>query len=236
MCFVMLASCGVAFAADFQASFVVTTVNHQAGVEAPVATHRIVFDEGVVYDFDELDDNSITVFDTKRNRIVLLNRELKSRAIVSMDQLTKFAAEMRASATTPERKEKFGISAEVQLDPGDKYRIAYGGIQYTSTSQPAKTESVAKQFGQFADWACRLNMKRRLGIPPFVRMSLNAALASRNQLPLELAVSFKQQNEMLRLSSLHTVSPQLSKRDHQRIDEVSGMIALFKEIQLKELP
>jgi hypothetical protein len=79
-------------------------------------------------------------------------------------------------------------------------------------------------------------MARRLGFPPFGRMSLNTALASRNQLPLELTLEFKQQGQAIRLSSQHTVSPQISELDRKRIDEVSGMIALFNDIPLKELP
>ncbi|QDT10126.1 hypothetical protein [Planctomycetes bacterium K23_9] len=212
------------------ASFVVTTTNYAVGNEQPIDRHRVVFDQSVVYDFDELTPGSITVYDPNRKRIVLLNSQSKSRCVVNTDQLTKMTAEMRVSADTNKKKDQYGISATVNSDADDRLSIQFGNVKYTTSTQPAANQNAASQFAQFADWALRLNMARKQGLPPFGRMSLNRAIATKGHIPSELMLDVK----VAQYKSVHAITPKLTNEDRKRIDEASGMIALYSEIPLSD--
>lgn len=221
-------------------SFVVQIVNFQIGHSEPVAKHRIVFDGQVAYDFDELSEENVTVFDADRNRVVVLNRKIKARSIVPTQQLAQLAAELRAQADTPEKKERYGISATVDVDSSTSspavLGIDFGGSKYKTTLQDTPNKTAAMQFGQFADWASRLNMARHLGGPSFGRMTLSQAIAAQDRLPLELTLEVQRGATKVSYRSVHTVEKKLSDEDRRRIDEVSGMIALYTDLPLKEFP
>ncbi|MGB7347319.1 MAG: hypothetical protein WBD20_24065 [Pirellulaceae bacterium] len=222
-------------------SFVVTTSVSEAGNNEPIAKHRIVFDGGVAYDFDEQDDAVLTVFDTNRNRIVLLNRTAKVRCFVNTDDLTKMAAVLQLNADTPAKKERLGMSANVQVDESQAYSIRFGNaqdgsMQYTSTTQTPPVKTAAFQFGQFANWASRLNMAQRLSLPPFARIKLNERIAAAGQMPDQLELEINRHGQTSRYKSKHILDNKLTDEDRKRINEASGMIALFTDTPLKDFP
>ncbi len=217
-------------------AFAVTITNYVVDQDQPIGKHRILFSNSIAYDFDEQNKDSITVFDPMRNRVVLLSRSLKGRCIVSTEDLTRFVAQLRVSADTPEKRLLFGLNAKVESKSDETYAIRFGGMNYSTTTQPAASESAALQFGQFADWASRLNMARKLGPPAFGRMNLNQAIAKKGQLPLELHLTIKRNQQAAQFRSTHKLTNQLSENDRKAIDEVSGMIALYRETPLKQMP
>ena len=151
-------------------AFVVTTKNYQQpNVDAvPIAQHRIIFADGIAYDFDQQDKNAITVFDPNRNRVVVLDRATQTRCIVDAHELTKMAAEMRAECRhTAAKQQRFGISAAVVDGPDRTFSIQFGGIRVFDHHSSSETHKpLPMEFGQFADWASRLNMARQLGSTP----------------------------------------------------------------------
>jgi len=213
-------------------SMVVTISNYDVASNQLIAKHRIAFHAGVVYDFDEQNDASVTVFDTNRNRIVVLDRGMKTRATVDVDQLTQMATQLRLEAKTPEQKERYGIEAAVEKVANETYRIRFGGVEYSIETKAAPSESMALQFGRFADLASRLNMARGFGLPPFARIRLNQSIAADARIPLDMRLQIQRGNEITKYQSTHTVEMSLSERDQTKIDEVSGMVALYSETPL----
>ncbi|NND96399.1 MAG: hypothetical protein HKN47_03610 [Pirellulaceae bacterium] len=202
-----------------------------------VAEHLILFHDGVFYDLDNVGKDIVTIYDPMRQRVVLLDHATKVRATVGTNDLTKMTAELRANASTKQLKDRLGMSASVAHDAeSNQYTIAYGTVQYTTTVQTPDSPAAALQFGQFADWASRLNIARKRGLPPFGRMSLNQRIASDGQIPQELKLVFKQGGDTSSYRSTHQLTQGLTKSDREEIKKLTGMLALYGEVPLKEFP
>lgn len=205
----------------------------------PVAKHTVMFREGVIYDFEESEGGTITVFDTARKRVVLLDTKSSVRTQIGTKDLIQMTAQLRASAASKDIQERLGMQAKVTHDEvTDQYSIQYGSVRYTTTTQRPTGQGVSSQdcateFGRFADWASRLNIARQLGLPPFGRMSLNGRLAADGQVPDRLSLEFDQGNTTSRYHSTHEVVLEIGETEQKRIDEVGSMIALYRDVPLK---
>ena len=96
--------------------------------------------------------------------------------------------------------------------------------------------SPAKQ--KFVDLAARLNLVRRLGPPPFGRMTLNQHLADRQEIPLETILIVRRDAESQEYRSTLSLEPlkMLSDADRKKIQEAIGMRAIYRQVDLKSFP
>ena len=196
--------------------------------------HLVVFDKAMVYDFDQGDGKSAIVFDLQRKRVILLDPESKVRSTVNTEDLTHLVAQIRASADDKSR-ERLGLNAVAELTD-EQYVVHFGKIQYSSTTQAPSDRNIALAFGQFADWASRLNAARHRGLPPFARMSLNQKVASAGELPKELELQVKRPLKTDRYRSTYELIEQTSEKDRKQITEVGSMLALYREVPLGAFP
>ena len=151
----------------------------------------------------------------------------------------KVTAQARAAASTEDQKTQLGINASVEpskLVQG--YRIAFGSLEYHMTSQKASSPAVAGEFAKFVDLAARLNLVRRLGPPPFGRMTLNQHLADRGEIPLETILMLKRDSGTQEYRSTLEIESvtNLNETDLKRVQEAAGMRAIYMQVDLKSFP
>ena len=203
--------------------------------ETAFAKRLVLFQEGMVYDIDMADrTGNVTVYDLKTGRVLLLDRKAKERASVRTDDLVKMAAGLKASLVASQKQEAVGIGAHVQ-DNGGSYVVEFGEVQYRTVAQTPKNELAASDFAQYADWALRLNIPRRMGLPPFGRMALNHQLAQDGKLPAEMTLEIKRKEQVSRFRSTHELAESITESDENLIVEIASMMVLFREVPLKAI-
>ncbi|MCH1494932.1 MAG: hypothetical protein L7U72_06860 [Rubripirellula sp.] len=220
-------------------NFRVTTKVYSGKNVDESSKHLILFQEGVIYDFPQIDTRFVTIFDSGKKLVTIMDRETQVQASVTEDDLIKVTAQARAAATTEDQKKQLGINAIVEpskLVQG--YRIAFGGLEYHMTGQKASSPEVAREFAKFVDLAARLNLVRRLGPPPFGRMTLNQHLADRGEIPLETTLLLKRDSGTQEYRSTLAIEPfnNLNETDQKKIQEAAGMRAIYKQVDLKSFP
>lgn len=203
------------------------------------AEHILVFEEGLVYDFPQIESRYVTIYDQAQNRVTLLDRETQVQTTLSTDDLTNITAQARAAAQTSEQQDQLGLNAEVE--PSTRvsgYAIRFGHMEYHVSTQRPNDPSVASDFARFTDLTSRLNLVRRLGLPPFGRMTLNRHLAERMEMPLETTLTLYRGEEKSEFRSTHLLEEleSIPAEDRKRISEARGMQALYRQVDIKEFP
>ncbi len=217
-------------------SFQVTIRVFAEGDGSPVAEHLILFDQGTIYSLPTNKNEPVTVVNTAEDRVMLLDRNTGVHSAISTTDLVSMTAKLRSSASSDALKERLGINAEVQADALGNYSVAYGQIQYATTTQKPLDPELAIQFGRFADWASRLNIAQQRGLPPFGRMLMNSRIASDGRIPLETNLYFQQSEATQHYRSTHEVRTALSHSGRLQINQVINMLALSKAVPLREFP
>jgi hypothetical protein len=212
-----------------------TKIYEGTGLNAS-AEHLILFDDGLVFDLPQIQSRFVTVYDRSEKRVTLLDRQSQVQTRIGTDDLVNAMAQARADAKTPQLKERIGLNATVQ--PSTRvigWAIRFAEFEYHAATQTPEDESVATEYGLFADLASRLNLVRRLGPPPFGRMTLNRHIAGAKELPLETTLTVHRGEQTDEYRSTHTLE-ELTDDDKEKIKEVRGMLALYKEVGLSDFP
>jgi hypothetical protein len=216
--------------------FCVTTKIFVGDQRDPASEHQILFDQGLVYDVPVINRRFITVFDPAQKRVTLLDRDTQVQASVSTDDLIKITAQARASVKDDEQKKKLGMEAKVQTsEQRAGYSIKFANLEYHATTQKPEDPKVASDYAMFVDLASRLNLVRRLGPPPFGRMTLHQEFASRGELPLELTLTITGSKQTEQYRATHAIGD-LADSDREVIQEVRGYLALYRQVDLKTFP
>ncbi len=203
----------------------------------PAAEHLILFDSGVVYDLPQIEDRFVTVYDPAQGSVTLLDRLTQVQATLSTDDLTRISAQARAAAKNPQQQEKLGLLAAVEKDAATGLlKIQFGNFAYVTTTQTPTRPLVATHYGVFFDLAARLNIVRRLGPPPFARMSLNSHLTAAKKLPLDTKLTITRESKTETYRSTLQLIESLSSDHRARIQEVAGMLELYRDVSLKDFP
>ncbi len=223
----------------YGATFRVTTKVYAGPTLKPSAEHLILFQEGLIYDFPQIESRYVTIFDLSQKLVTLMDRETQVQASVSVDDLIKICAQARAAAKTEEQRTQLGINAKVETSTKVQgYRLRFANLDYQLTGQQPEKPAVAAEFAKFVDLAARLNLVRRLGPPPFGRMTLNQHLAERKEIPLETTLTLTRGDEKLEYRSTHELEEltALPKANIEKIEEAIGMRAIYRQVNLKEFP
>ena len=234
-CFILSCAASPLSAADFR----VTTRIFEGSKLDAAAEHVILFNEGLVYDFPQIDTRYVTVYDAAQNRVTLLDRQTQVQTTLSVDSLIQVTAQARSAARTPEQREHLGLQAKVERSSRvNGYTVRFGNLEYHVTTQRPGDPSVAADFARFADLASRLNIVRRLGPPPFGRMTLNQHIASMAELPLETTLTLHRGDEAHEFRSTHLLQEidSISDQDRKLIEEARGMMAVYRQVDMKSFP
>jgi hypothetical protein len=220
------------------ATFRITSKIYQGKGLDPSFETWILFDEGLVYELPQTDSRTVTVYDPAQGRVTLLDRQQKVQTSVTAQQLLDVSAQARAqtAAMTPEQQRQLGLTATVE--PSKRvigFAVQFGNQEYHATTQKPTDPSIALDYGRFADLSSRLNIMRRLGPAPFARMALYDAIARAGEVPMETTLSVTRKDKVDEYRSQHELL-ELTNQDRQKIDEVQGMLTLYKEVALTEFP
>ncbi len=237
--------------------FRVTTKIFAGKDEQPSAEHLLIFTDGLVYDLPQAGDSVVTVYDPRRSRVILMDRATQVRTMISTDELIKMTAELRTLAADEKSQTRLGLNAEILpmvIDPksgeaapvelsdadpaiaSDGFMTSYGDASYEVRTQTPRQPAVATAYGQFADWALRLNVARRMGSPPFARMSLNESITAAGLIPKETRLTIRRGLLSDRYRSTHTLIERISEADRKQINEVGGMLVLYQEVSWDQFP
>ena len=218
------------------ATFRVTSRIYEGDNLNASSEHWILFDNGLIYDLPRIDDRFVTVFDPAQKRVTLLDRQGRVQTRLNTDDLLGAAAQVRADAATEQQKARIGVDAKVE--PSRRvigYSIRFADFEYHATTQQPDDPDVAADYGRFTLLASQLNIVRHLGPPPFARMTLVQYMAARGELPLECTLLVGQGENTQRYRSTFAVA-ELSETDRKKIDGIRSMLALYREVPLKEFP
>lgn len=218
-------------------SFRVATQVFQSNDPKPIIESLTIFDSGVAYEVEQPGKRFATIIDPARQKVVLLDRLTKVRSTVAVPDLIRWAARVRAAAESPQKQEKIGLAAKAEATPEGDFRIAYGTVAYTITTQKGPTPEAVSDYGRYVDLSARLNIARQLGPPPFARMTLNDALTAANKLPEKLTRTITEKGAVVQqLHQDHDISDALTEDDRDEINNLRGMMELFREVPLAQFP
>lgn len=232
---IVAASVTLAQTAD-AATFRVTTKLYADSDPIPAAEHRILFDQGLIYDLPQIESRFVTVYDEVANRVTILDRQTQVQTSLKVEDLERITAQARAAASTPEQQEQLGLNA--QVEPSKRvvgYTIRFGNFEYHTSTQTPNDPDVAIDYARFVILASRLNIVRHRGVPPFGRMTLNQHIAAMGELPLETTLTLRRGGQSEKFRSTHALDP-LTPTDRNKIDEVRGMLKLYRDVDFKEFP
>ncbi|WP_201767220.1 hypothetical protein [Rhodopirellula sallentina] len=209
---------------------------YQGDHPAPVDTHHVVYENGSYYDFSNDESQPWTIFDLQASRVILLDRKRQLRTSVPTKDLIQLAARAEAEITDPTDRDRYGMDAVPSRTNEGQFSVSYADTVYRVTGIRPDVPALAVEYGRFVDWACRLNVARPRGVPPFARMKLNAVMTSAKMLPVETAVTLTRHigadrtPAKIRLRSTTTIDRQLTDAMTQRINDAKSMRVLFQEI------
>ncbi|MFG0265333.1 MAG: hypothetical protein ACF8AM_09295 [Rhodopirellula sp. JB055] len=221
-------------------NFTLTTKIYFAGERKPNSVHKNIFHEGVIYSVPESDPRFLTVFDLNQSVIVLLDRQTKTRCSVPMDLLTQAAARADAMVTDPEQRESLGMNAKVRSLGNHRYEMTYPGVRYEVEGVVPPSPAMAIANAQLVDWACRLNIARPRGLPPFGRMRLNDELWKQSLIGVKTKLTIDRQGangEPVMKANLNIESTWTDGIDdaaQRQIDQAMGYRVVYKQVDWKE--
>ena len=207
----------------------------------PDSQSTTIFHNAFVYDFLQ-NPAETTVFDKTAGRFAILDdvrrirtelgtkelenftQKLKDRAVKGQDPLMQFLAEP---------------SFEERYDPSRRELILFSDLVNYKAIVTSADNSVVSQYREFSDWYARLNAILISGSrPPFARLKLNEALARREAVAREVALTItvvkdgKSQPATVR--SEHVLSLTLAPADMERIDRARKAMTAYKPVSFEQ--
>ncbi len=203
----------------------------------PQSQHLLLFDSGVVYDLPIGPGATLSVFDPLRSRVMLLHKIQRVRTSISTESLIQISAQARAAAAAAGSEKSLGLNARVtSSDTPDSCWIEFANTKYTATTQPELAEGVSAAYAAFTVWACRLNIARHVGSPPFARMTLADYLAAERALPRQIKLDVRLGLKTRTYRSENLYVGRLSDLDRKKISDVGEMIASYTEVEFAAFP
>jgi len=213
----------------------------------PAAEMLTIFSQGLVYDFQLMGPEEITILDAVRGRFTLLDLgrkvkcglnvqdvlqqtlSLETQAAESKDALFMFAAAPRFESKVEEATENG--------QPIVRLSLTAKPMEYAVVARPSERPDAVHAFRYFADQFARLNSMQPGHLPPGARLDLNKALAERNLLPLEITRTILPANPLgkkLVVRSHHLVNWSLSGEDRKKIDRAGTYLAELSSVSFED--
>ncbi|HEY4307835.1 MAG TPA: hypothetical protein VGN12_00160 [Pirellulales bacterium] len=231
---------GIAQAEDFH----VDSRVYKVGETKPLIETTTLFYKGVTYDFlkdpQENRDPEVTIFDAPRERFVVLDPERKITTEVKLNDVQDFIRKVRIeAAASPNPLLNFLSNptfTEKETDEGE-LEFTSSWMIYRLKTIAAKSDEVARQYGDFSHWHSQLNvMINPQTLPPFGRMAVSEQLEQRKLLPTDIymTISPKGPQPKLIIRAEHRFQYTMIERDRQMVDEAQRQMKLFRQVTLAE--
>ena len=239
--FAVLLACGVARGEDFHVESKVYVVGDKNN--KPITETTTIFYQGIVYDFlkhpGEIRDPESTIFDPAGQRFIVLDPQRKLSTEISLKDTKEFLGQVRLQAaghkdpilnflSNPEFSEK---------EDKDQLEFTSAWMIYRLKTMPAKSDEIARQYGEFSHWHGQFNvMINPSSLPPFGRMAISKTLEERRLLPLEvyMTISPKGPQKKLVMRAEHRFQWTILETDRQSVSDAQRQMKLFRQVSLKE--
>lgn len=214
----------------------VLTEIYQGDASRPAETHRIALKDGIYYDFPKAAGEPWTIFDLPQSRVILLDRNNQQRTSIPTDDLVSLTAQAEAGVTDAAQRARFGMDAQPIQTSQTQFSLDYEDTQYLVTGVHTSDPDVVAQYGRFVDWACRLNIARPRGVPPFARMKLNELMTRQSILPYETSVTLtrhvgvERTTATIRLRSTTALHREIDESLAAQIQDAQTMRVVFEEV------
>lgn len=211
-----------------------------------IAKSLTLFDGKATYDFLMTADESngepnrfaveeVVVFDSAKQRIVLLDQKNRHRLELSHTELLSLVAGMQASEVLRAR-DAFLLEPKLteSFDPQTRQlELSSPRLTYRVLGQQVTDSQILAQYFQFADWAARLNATDSRKLPPFARLQLNQAIKRRGWVPTEVQFELASLDGAgMKATAKHHTLFQLSTNDQQRITSAQKQMNDFPSVSL----
>ncbi len=213
------------------------------GKETTPHSANVTFFQGAqVYDFLDKPEQ-VTIYDTARERIVMIDPDRQVRTEITGEMITAFCKSIRVLeekhsdpllrfALTPTFEEQ-----DAKEDGERVFESKY--ITYKVQASKPEDPTMAARYRTFSDWSAKLNaLVNRGSLPPFPRLAINTSLAKTGQVPDKLQVTLSPRSLLpsrgVTFRSEHEFRPRLLDSDLKKIDQAGDMLARTTRIGLGE--
>ena len=222
----------ISFAVDFR----VENRVYSGDNKEPVSLSCTVFHKAVVYDFLQNPAETI-IFDKAAGRFVILDDVRRIRTGLTTTEVDNFTQKMKDRAGKRQDPLVRFLAEPVFDERFDATRreLTLGSdlVNYKVIVTSAENPAVAAEYREFSDWYARLNAVLIPGArPPFARLKLNEAIASREAIGREVTLSItalkdgKRQPATAR--SEHYLDFSLTPADMERIQNAKQAMISYK--------
>lgn len=220
------------------AEFRIETRVYANGEKAPVSQSVTLFMGGVAYDFRDA-DHRVTIFRPsvadRPGRFVLLDTERKVRTEIGGDRVGVAMTKLRRWASLqsdpflrftgdPAFDESFDATT-------GELRLASDQLSYRLVTMPVASGEAMGELRVFLDAFAQLHTLLEAGVPPAPRLLVNEALAKHGVAPIEVELYSGPIEGEPSLRAEHLVTWILSKQDRQRIDNATGRMTEYAEVE-----
>jgi hypothetical protein len=213
----------------------------------PAAETLTLFASGLVYDFLLGTEEEITLLDTQRGRLTLIDPVRKVKAGLATQDVLDYVLALESHAVAS-KQPLFAFAAsptfetaeqEVEQNGQKLMRLKFTGapLVYEVLASRAHHPQAVVAYRSFADWHARLNALRPGNLPPGARLEVNKAMAEKHLLPLEVKRTIPAATPIgktLEVRSRHLVNWSLSGEDRKRIDRAGTYLASFQQVSFDE--
>lgn len=193
-----------------------------------------------VYDFLKQPDETI-VLAPAEGRIVLMDNVRRVRTELTTAEVAAFCEQLREKARQSESESiRFFADPEFReaLDPEtDEVTLGSAFIEYRAKTLAPPSADELRRYQQHLSWQAQLNAVLNPGSPPpFARMKLNEALATRQLLAEQVTM---RRTAIVRgfgsaLRSEHHYTWRIDDPDRRRIEEVNDRLASYRLVSAPE--
>ena len=207
------------------------------GQKTPVAQYLTLFQGNTIYDFVLAEPQQVTIFDTTRRRLILLDSARQVKVELTTGEIETFHQRLREQVSN-RQSALFETDLAYTYDEPQRWHVLTGeAVEYRARGAKPKFPEAAVRYRVFADWYAQLNAMRPGNPPPYARMQLNKVLAEQHLLPEEIQRTLtvgKLPPRRSQASSQHHVNWLLSEPDHKRIKKAGDWLTEFRSVALQE--
>ena len=201
--------------------------------------HLVLFGAQRIYDFALNKPHHVTVLDPSAGEVTLLSIGKQIKTSITTKDIIAASAEAKKQASQLGHGSQLGLDAK-PTKTGDAYSIAFDNngdqYHYQVTTTAPQTPGQTARFAEFTDWMCRINLLRRMGPPPFARMTLTEAIAGDRLVPQAVKLTCTSSTEKMSFVSQYQYGQGLSAADQRQIEQAEHKIALFRDVQFQSFP
>ena len=210
--------------------------------QKPSSESTTFFQNGIAYDCMKSPAET-AIFDKAADHFVLLNLKRKTRAELSITQLTSLTEHVRTlAARNNDPLLKFLAAPKFEEELNEVVgllTLSSRFVTYRIILEPQKDPSTVEQYREFCDVYAKLNSVLSPGSPPpSGRLMVNAALAKRqataSSVTLTVFYSKGEKSEKITVRSEHRLTCPLQASDIEHIAKVREQMESFKLVTFDE--